>query len=58
MQVFHFVDMLLQIVSPSQARKIYAALKEKGLPVALVEFEGEPHGFRKVVASAMLLFLL
>jgi len=50
--------MLLQIVSPSQARKIYAALKEKGLPVALVEFEGEPHGFRKVVASAMLLFLL
>ncbi|XP_020258203.1 uncharacterized protein LOC109834578 [Asparagus officinalis] len=36
-----------EIVPPKQARKIYMALKEKGLPVALVEFEGEPHGFRK-----------
>lgn len=36
---------------PDQARKIYSALKEKGLPVALVEYEGEQHGFRKVVAS-------
>lgn len=36
-----------KIVPPGQARKIYNALKEKGLPVALVEFEGEPHGFRK-----------
>ena len=33
---------------PVQARKIYQALKEKGLPVALVEYEGEQHGFRKV----------
>lgn len=37
----------MQVVPPDQARKIYAALKEKGLPVALVEFEGEQHGFRK-----------
>ncbi|XP_020588932.1 uncharacterized protein LOC110030530 isoform X2 [Phalaenopsis equestris] len=36
-----------KIVSPEQARKIYNALKEKGVPVALVEFEGEQHGFRK-----------
>ncbi|KAK3423103.1 hypothetical protein EUGRSUZ_F00028 [Eucalyptus grandis] len=36
-----------QVVSPGQARKIYAALKQKGLPVALVEYEGEQHGFRK-----------
>lgn len=36
---------------PSQARKIYQALKEKGMPVALVEYEGEQHGFRKVHAD-------
>jgi acetyl esterase/lipase len=38
----------LQVVSPDQAKKIYKAIKDKGLPVALVEYEGEQHGFRKV----------
>jgi len=35
------------VVSPDQAPKIYKAIKDKGLQVALVEYEGEQHGFRK-----------
>ncbi|KAF5200486.1 Dipeptidyl aminopeptidase biii [Thalictrum thalictroides] len=36
-----------KIVAPDQAHKMHMALKQKGLPVALVEYEGEGHGFRK-----------
>jgi len=36
-----------RIVPPNQARMMVAALRQKGLPVALLEFEGEQHGFRK-----------
>ncbi len=54
----HFTDrlstpiILLQgledkVVPPSQAEKMFAAVKAKGLPVAYVPFEGEQHGFRK-----------
>jgi len=36
-----------KIVPPNQAEMMVNALKEKGLPVAYVAFEGEQHGFRK-----------
>ena len=36
-----------KIVPPNQAELMVNALKEKGLPVAYVLFEGEQHGFRK-----------
>ncbi|MFP3952232.1 MAG: S9 family peptidase [Candidatus Bathyarchaeia archaeon] len=36
-----------EIVPPNQAELIVEALKEKGLPVAYLPFEGEQHGFRK-----------
>jgi len=37
-----------KIVPPNQAELIVAALRQKGLPVAYVPFEGEQHGFRRV----------
>ena len=54
----HFVDRLScpviffqgledKVVPPNQAEMMVDALREKGLPVAYVAFEGEQHGFRK-----------
>jgi dipeptidyl aminopeptidase/acylaminoacyl peptidase len=36
-----------KVVPPAQAEAMVAALREKGLPVAYVPFEGEQHGFRQ-----------
>lgn len=36
-----------RIVPPNQAELMVDALREKGLPVAYVAFEGEQHGFRR-----------
>jgi dipeptidyl aminopeptidase/acylaminoacyl peptidase len=36
-----------KIVPPNQAEMMVNALREKGIPVAYVLFEGEQHGFRK-----------
>jgi dipeptidyl aminopeptidase/acylaminoacyl peptidase len=36
-----------RIVPPEQSRMIVAALRERGVPVAYLEFEGEQHGFRR-----------
>ena len=37
-----------RIVPPNQAETMFDALREKGIPVAYLLFEGEGHGFRKV----------
>jgi dipeptidyl aminopeptidase/acylaminoacyl peptidase len=36
-----------KIVPPDQAERMVEALREKGLPVAYLSFEGEGHGFRR-----------
>jgi len=35
------------VVPPNQAEMMYQAVREQGLPVALITFPGEQHGFRK-----------
>ena len=39
-----------RVVPPAQAQEMAAAVRAKGLPVALLEFEGEGHGFRSAEA--------
>ena len=36
-----------RVVPPEQARMMADALRKSGVPFALIEFEGEQHGFRK-----------
>ncbi|MFW6264134.1 MAG: S9 family peptidase [Cyanobacteriota bacterium] len=45
--VIFFQGLEDKVVPPSQAETMVKSLKEKGLPVAYVPFEGEQHGFRK-----------
>lgn len=36
-----------KVVPPNQSEKMFEAVRNKGLPVAYLTFEGEQHGFRK-----------
>jgi dipeptidyl aminopeptidase/acylaminoacyl peptidase len=36
-----------KIVTPDQSRRIFEALKQRKVPTAYIEFEGEQHGFRR-----------
>ena len=45
--VIFFQSLEDEVVPPNQAETMFEALKDKGLPVAYVPFEGEQHGFRR-----------
>jgi dipeptidyl aminopeptidase/acylaminoacyl peptidase len=45
--VIFFQGLENEVVPKEQAETMFAALREKGLPVAYVPFEGEQHGFRR-----------
>lgn len=50
-----------RVVPPAQSEMIYRALRDRGVPVAYMAFEGEQHGFRRAetqqsVATAELSF--
>jgi dipeptidyl aminopeptidase/acylaminoacyl peptidase len=45
--VIFFQGLEDEVVPKEQAETMFAALREKGLPVAYVPFDGEQHGFRR-----------
>jgi len=45
--VIFFQGLEDKVVPPNQAEAMVGALREKGIPVAYVPFEGEGHGFRQ-----------
>ncbi len=45
--VIFFQGLEDKVVPPNQAERMVQVLRERGLPVAYLAFEGEPHGFRR-----------
>lgn len=45
--VLLFQGSMDKVVPPSQANAMYEALNTNNIPVALIQFEGEKHGFKK-----------
>lgn len=45
--VIFFQGLEDRVVPPNQAEKMVSVLRDKGIPVAYVPFEGEQHGFRR-----------
>jgi dipeptidyl aminopeptidase/acylaminoacyl peptidase len=45
--VIFFQGLEDEVVPKEQAERMFAALREKGLPVSYVPFEGEQHGFKR-----------
>lgn len=45
--VIFFQGLEDKIVPPEQTEKIFKALRDKGIPVSYLPFEGEQHGFRR-----------
>ena len=45
--VIFFQGLEDKVVPPNQAEMMVEALRDKGLPVAYLPFEGEQHGFRR-----------
>jgi len=45
--VIFFQGLEDQVVPPTQAERMFDALREKGIPTAYITYEGEQHGFRQ-----------
>lgn len=48
--VIFFQGLEDEVVPPSQSETMFEALRQKGVPVVYIAFEGEQHGFRKATS--------